>query len=355
MKKLAFSLLALVLALLLMEAGARAYMASLPRREMPLPLPGRATAEELAGMEARAAALRKELAPVPLSADEERGWGLPAGTVGVEGGVPVRYNSLGLRGPELAPREPGEERIFTLGDSSIYGQAVPEDAVFSSVAAVELRKTWGRPVTAVIGGVPGYNSTQSLALLKKLGPRVQPTWVVIGSLWSDAYSGTAREMEAEKNLLRKLALYRLSVVALSPWLSPQKVGYLRGREDIGRENGPPPRTSLEDYQKNLAAMVAEAKSLGARPAFVILPAPLDFDSMPLPEVVETYRQQLRELAAKEGAPLLDGPLQFPKAGGTVAHFGDQVHPNANGHLLLGQLLADAIGQESPVSLRPVSP
>jgi lysophospholipase L1-like esterase len=355
MKKLAFSLLAIVIALLLLEAGARGYEAALPRREMPLPLPGRATAEELAGMEARAAALRKDLPPIPLSADEERGWGLPAGTVGQEGGVPVRYNSLGLRGPELLPREPGEERLFTLGDSSIYGQAVPEDAVFSSVAAVALRKSWGRPVTAVIGGVPGYSSSQSLALLKKLGQRVQPTWVVIGSLWSDVYSGDARRMEEEKNFLRQFALYRLSVVLLSPWLSPEKVGYLRGREDIGRDNGPPPRTSLEDYRKNLEEMVAEAKKLGARPAFVILPAPLDFDSMPPPETVGGYRQEIRELAAREGAPLLDGPLLFAKEGGTVAHFGDQVHPNANGHLILGKLLADVIGQQSPVSLRPVTP
>ncbi len=355
MKKLAFSLLAIVIALLLLEVGARAYEAALPHREMPLPLPGRATAEELAGMEAAAAARRKELPPVRLSADEERGWGLPAGTVGMEGGVPVRYNTLGLRGPEVAPRASGEERLLTLGDSSIYGQAVPEDAVFSSVAAVALQKSWNRPVTAVIGGVPGYSSTQALALLKKLGRRVEPTWVVIGTLWSDVYAGDARQMEEEKNLLHQLAFYRLSVLLLSPWLNPQKVGYMQGRQDIGGQDGPPPRTSLDDYHKNLTEMVAEAKKIGARPAFVILPAPLDFDKMPPPDVVERYRNQLRELAAQESAPLLDGPLLFEKAGGTVAHFGDQVHPNANGHQLLGKLLADVIGQQSPVSLPGESP
>ncbi|HNH49220.1 MAG TPA: GDSL-type esterase/lipase family protein, partial [Myxococcota bacterium] len=288
-------------------------------------------------------------------ADEERGWGLPAGTVGMEGGVPVRYNSLGLRGPEVVPREPGEERLLTLGDSSIYGQAVPEDAVFSSVAAVALSKNWHRPVTAVIGGVPGYSSTQALALLKKLGQRVSPTWVVIGTLWSDVYAGDARGMEDEKNFLRKLAFYRVSVQLLSPWLSPQKVGYMQGREDIGGQDGPPPRTSLDDYHKNLTEMVAEAKKIGARPAFIILPAPMDFDKMPPPDVVESYRNQLRELAAQESAPLLDGPALFEKAGGTVAHFGDQVHPNANGHMLLGTLLADVIGQQSPVSLQGSSP
>lgn len=341
MKKIAFSLLTVLLCLLALEGLSRLWEGAQPRRQMPLPLPGRANREELATMQAQA---RQEgsLPPIPLSADEERGWGLPAGTVGVEGNIPVRYNRLGLRGPEVSPRAADEERLFTLGDSSIYGQAVPEDAVFSSVAAKALSQTWGRPVSAVIGGVPGYSSTQAEALLRKLGKEVQPTWVIIGTLWSDVYPENARTLQQQADFLRKFAIYRVGVSLLTPWLAPQKVGYLNGRGDVGGGDGVPARTSLEEYRKNLETMVQETLSLGARPAVLILPAPLDFDPVPPPATVLEYRDVLRELASRYHAPLVDGPRDFPAAGGTVAHFGDQVHPNANGHLLLGQLLAKAL-------------
>jgi lysophospholipase L1-like esterase len=339
MKKPLFALIVLLVSLLTIEGIARLLEPQSPARTMPLPIPGQPSPQTRALLQAEAE--HQQLPPVALSVDEERGWGLPASSLSMEGTIPVRTNMLGLRGPEIQDKQPGEIRLFTLGDSSIYGQGVPEEAVFSSEAARILREKWQLPVTAVIGGIPGYSSDQALKLLQKLGPLVKPDRVVIGALWSDLYAGDSH-FHQEKTALQQLASYRILLSLLAPLLPAQKVGYMEGRQDIGFDSGPPPRTSLKDFKKNLQQLVEETEKLGAKPVFVILPAPLDFDTVPPPASVQQYREAIKTLSEQENAPLLDGPARFAAAGGTVAHFGDQVHPNAQGHLLLGRLLADAM-------------
>lgn len=339
----AFVFITVMVGLVLCEAAARGLESLSPKRSLPLPIPGQVSGAEAAALSRKMQAARAQLPPIPLVPDETSGWALPAGAVGQEGTIVVRYNALGLRGPELGERSDGEERLLTLGDSSIYGQAVAENQVFSSVAADLLGKAWGRPVTPVIGGVPGYSSDQSLLLLKKLGARVEPTWVIIGSLWSDVYAKDARDWERTRSFLSQFASYRLLLRGLTPLLSPQKVGYMDGREDVGAlSNGPPPRTPLSDYRANLQAMVEETRKIGAKPAFLILPAPLDFDTLPPPETVLAYRNVMRDVATEAAAPIVDGPALFVSHGATVAYFGDQVHPNGYGHRLLGELLAEQL-------------
>ncbi|MDP2309565.1 MAG: GDSL-type esterase/lipase family protein [Pseudomonadota bacterium] len=324
-----------------------------PDRTIPLPAPqspGVASAQGFKNaLEQRR---RSEGLAVAMTEDESAGWALPPSTVRKEGNVTVRVNALGLRGPEVQPPAEGELRLLTLGDSSIFGVEVEEKYVFSSVAADRLREARGVPVTAYIGGVPGYDSTQSLANLRKVGPALSPTWVVIGCIWSDLYrtDDTTRGTYRREIVgpFRGLAAWRIARWQLAPWLASERVRWLDGVEDIGAFDGEglAPRTSLAAYRRNLEAIVADTRKLGARPAFVLLPAPMDFDRTPLPVSIAAYRATMKKVADEAGAPLVDGPALFLERG-SLSWFVDNVHPSREGHVLLGEALGAALVEASP--------
>jgi lysophospholipase L1-like esterase len=308
-------------------------------RQIPLPAPGApGTSSTL---------LWEQLQRVQLIEDETTGWSLPPSSTKQESGVLVRINALGLRGPELVAKGPGEKRILTLGDSSIFGIGVEEKYVFSTVLAEDLEKSLSVPVTPFIGGVPGFASDQALARLKEVGAAVQPDWVVIGTLWSDVF----RNDQLNKIRYRKritgpfehFALYRVLRLLLAPYLTSQKVGWIDGAQDVGRldDEGLPPRTGLADYMINLKAMAEQTVAVGGKPVFLVLPAPMDFDKVPPPETVTAYRGAMKAVAEAMGAPVVDGVAVF-KEKGSMRYFLDQVHPSREGHALLGHAIATTL-------------
>jgi lysophospholipase L1-like esterase len=289
-----------------------------------------------------------------LVSDPRMKWGLQPNSVTSSPRATFRVNALGLRGPELQAKADGELRIMSLGDSSIYGDGVREQDVFVVVAADLLEHTWERPVTGVIGGVPGHDTTQSMALLAKVGRRVKPDWVVVGNLWSDIFHDKGRQLTVEGRAdtisgpLRGLATYRVLRRLLAPWLLSQEVGFLSSKDDVGTLDGErSSRVLLKEYIENLAALTQQIEALGARPAFLILPAPMDLDPVPPPEAVLAYREAMRQAAAAADAPLVDGPALFLERGVDIGYWTDQVHPDRPGHLLLGEGLFDAMKDRGP--------
>lgn len=293
-----------------------------------------------------------------------------------------RSNHLGLRGPDPAPRLPGEVRIMTIGDSSIFGDGVKEPEIFSSVAATRLATAWKRPVTTVIGAIPGHDTRQSSVLLFRYIDELRPTWVVIGNLWSDIYrqdqtggagldydaldampnqtlarettaaahSASIQHADAEqlrtaqmRLMLRRFATYRVFHYLLSPWLTAQKVRFITSKQDIGAlKDGPLTRVPLPEYVENLRKMVKLAKGVKARVAFLCLPAPMDLDPAPIPETVRAFRLAMKAVADDNNAPFLDGPKLFTEKKATLGYFRDQVHPAPEGHALLGEALSDLL-------------
>jgi len=343
-----------ILALVVLELAARAveWRTGVGQHGVPPPVPldhddNRTFGDRMMGVRQRAGH------DIVMVDDEERGWALPKGVKKQEHmDGSTRVNSMGLRGPEVTPRGAGEQRLFTLGDSSIFGAGMSLKEVLSSVAAAELGRRLGAPVSAVIGAIPGYDSGQSLATLRKFGAKVQPTWVVIGNLWSDLYHGDPAKIRLKRRALirgplGKLALYR-ELRRRLPGLEPIKVRWMVTNDDLGDPSkGRPTRISLEKYGENLEAMVLEAKKLGARALFLILPAPMDFsDDISEQPTVERFRAAMRKAAAKHSAPLVDGPAAFKAAGAGLPWFIDNVHPSREGHQLLGEAVADAIARAS---------
>lgn len=329
-----------------LEVGAAAWerLTLDPAPTMPLPRP--ANGDEFSRRIAAEAEARH--IDIPMVADEYLGWKLPPAQVTLQGRVLCRINTDGLRGPEITPKPAGTVRLLTLGDSSIFGDSVAEKDVLSSVAAERLSAAWGVPVEGVIGAVPGHDSLQAVRTLGKFGTRIQPDWVVVGSIWSDLYAGDGHYRVSEDRVqylrgpLRHLATYRVFVDLLTPWLRSRQVSWVTSQADIAKPGGEDARVDLGSYVTNLLTVAANARELGARTAYLILPAPIDFDVAPPPETVLQYREAMRQVAERVGAPLVDGPRVFREKGAGIVYFSDQVHPNTLGHHLLGEALAEAL-------------
>ena len=281
----------------------------------------------------------------PLVEDESRGWALPPSKTLIQGDITCRINSLGMRGPEPAAKGEQEIRLLALGDSSVFGFGVMEKDVFVVQAASSLADTLGTPVSWANGAVPGHDSGQSLGTLKLHGAQLAPDWVLIGSLWSDVYanfgSGPA-ESPALRGPLRHLATYRAARRLLAPWLRTRKVRWIDSAEDIGTTGAIGSRVALPQYLQNLKSMAVEAQAQGAQVLFVVLPAPMDFDRVPVPEAVLEYRAAMRWVADQTDSPFVDGPALFRSEGADFRWFLDQVHPSPAGHALLAQAIATTL-------------
>lgn len=262
----------------------------------------------------------------------------------VETNVHVRVNTLALRGPDLAEKQPNEIRLMTLGDSSVFGFGVEEADVFGAVAASYLSSEWARPVVPVNGGTPGYTSVQALHTLQDVGRSVQPDIVVIATLWSDLFQ-TETPLERAGGQRHPSSLYRVSVRVLAPYLPAPTVGWTEGEvgaEAIGRSA----RVGLERYRRTVEELVQAARSLGATPVILLLPAPIDLDPTPVPQLIGSYRSVLQDVGDAHGLLVVDGPALFRKKSDGNSDFYDQVHPSKSGHARLGKELGQAISSIS---------
>ncbi len=90
----------------------------------------------------------------------------------------VSINSLGLRGPEIPPRDPAEHRVLFSGDSIVA--ALEVDHEFTFVARLEglLRDRLQAPVRTINAGVRGYGTDQDYLYFRERGWRLEPDVVV---------------------------------------------------------------------------------------------------------------------------------------------------------------------------------
>ena len=343
LRKLLFALLASLFGLGTLELLSRGIESVWPMAPLrPLPAPGEAECMPncmpgVARLPAQPTGLPQG---IPMAPHGRRAWALAPNTEMVETNVRVRVNQLALRGPDLAPKQPTEVRLMTLGDSSVFGFGVEEAAVFGAVAAQQLTTSLGHPVVSINGGTPGYTSVQALHTLQDVGPLVAPDWVVIAAMWSDLFQ-TDTPVERAGGQQHPLAIYRLMVRLLAPHLPAPVVGWTEG--DVGAEKlGRQARVGLERYERTIEELVTTIRGLGATPVMLLLPAPVDLDLEPVPMLIQSYRSVLRDVGKKHGLVVVDGPQGFRKSFAGNGDFFDQVHPSSTGHALLGGILADSL-------------
>ena len=108
------------------------------------------------------------------SFDPIMGWRLSEGEHWIKpphsfGKHTTSINRLGLRNPPIDDlHNPGTTRIIVLGDSFTFGQAVPQERLFTSVLERNLNHSPSVRFEVINAGVPGYGSAQELLLLRSL-------------------------------------------------------------------------------------------------------------------------------------------------------------------------------------------
>jgi lysophospholipase L1-like esterase len=97
----------------------------------------------------------------------------------------IRLNSFGLRGPEVAARQPDERRILFLGGSITLGWGVAEKDTLEARLERMLNDS-GNPAQVLNGGVGNYNAERYVSrFFKELTP-LKPTDIVVHYFLRDA-------------------------------------------------------------------------------------------------------------------------------------------------------------------------
>lgn len=98
----------------------------------------------------------------------------------------VKTNASGFRGPAIADQaQPGVARIAFVGDSTTLGWGVAEQDTFAHQVTADLgRRGW--KVDGFNLGVGNLNTTQELALFRKIGAKMKPDIIVLTYFINDA-------------------------------------------------------------------------------------------------------------------------------------------------------------------------
>jgi len=93
--------------------------------------------------------------------------------------TPISINSIGLRGPEIPPRQPGELRVLVLGDSVVAAFEVAHEDTFIFRLGRLLERRLNRPVTTINAGVRGYGTDQSYLYYRERGHLLESDVVLL--------------------------------------------------------------------------------------------------------------------------------------------------------------------------------
>lgn len=90
----------------------------------------------------------------------------------------IRTNAEGLLWRPADP-EPPKRKVLIIGDSISFGGDVTREQNFAVLLEQKLRESLGEPVAVWNTGTPGYNTTQEAALLRDIGPKLDPDLVIV--------------------------------------------------------------------------------------------------------------------------------------------------------------------------------
>ncbi len=260
-----------------------------------------------------------------------------------------RTNSLGFRGAELEEQTPSTYTIACFGNSCTFGWRLAEEQTFPGQLQQRLAPLSRSQFRVTNCGVPGYSSFQGRRLINEAIALLKPRAITICYGWNDHWAAafdledkeqrTAPQMILNiQNLLARSHLYRATKYLL---LSRSE----KSREYTYDRQSPKYRVSLQDYEANLRAIIADCQAHAVVP--ILLTAPIG-DADPenvnaVEEYHERYNAVVRQVAAGSGVTLVDAarllerkPECFddPKA--------DFIHYNARGAALIADAVAAVI-------------
>jgi len=270
-------------------------------------------------------------------ADPLLGWSpVPGYEVPGQGAL---INSLGYRGPAFADvSAPGTERVVCLGDSCTFIGMPTYPAL--------LRRELGAGYEVLNAGVSGYSSYQGLVQLRERLLELSPDVVSVYFGWNDHW--LARAVPDAEVLTNQPAWRRV--------LEPLRVVQWFEARSYSRRSSEVLRVSPEEYRENLTELTRLGGENGVR--VVLMTAPWNVGerghafltangntALTLPELHELHRRYnrvVREVAAEEGAQVVDLARIFATLGKDELLWGDGIHPNTEGYRVIARALAEVI-------------
>lgn len=310
-------------------------------------------------------------------ADDDAGYRLAPDFSGVieRGSHATRFhtNSLGLRDEELGPK--AKPRIAAFGDSFTWGWGVDQGQEWIHETGREIARRGGLEVEAINCGVNGYGTESEYALLRRLGPELQPDLVLVGFFANDytdnligarntytvrngyLFDEFSHRYMQESFLARESHLYRL----LSTAWETARVRYLGGvpNQTVARNFSRDDFATGRDLSKEwLLKMNDEAERLGARFAVIWLPADVYALRGQGPRGIP-LRLELQERVARAGIPSLDLlPVVLREQRIPGLYLSGDGHFTVRGHRVAARAIAQWILDEhllSPPADREASP
>lgn len=271
-------------------------------------------------------------------------------------------NPLGFRGPAFTQKPEGAFRLVCLGDSFTFGEGVRNEDIYPEVAARQLRKD-GRQADACNLGVGGYNTTQSLGVLKRFGFDLKPDVVVLGYTLNDAEpplfqidsaTGQPVRRDREASVMAEAdpkkppgsGVYRLRL-AQAFWNARQQRKLTRQTIEYYLSVNSPDGGGWIESERALREMISQCREQGV-PCIVVM-FPLLFELSEEHPFKDIHRR-VGEVVTGSGGhfidllPALIG--QNPKD--LIVHPTDQ-HPNEKVHEIAGKLVAEEIRRNVPAA------
>jgi len=295
---------------------------------------------------------------------------LRAGVEVASGGVHIRVNQLGLRGPAATPTPaPGTIRLLVLGDSVVFGQGVEDDQTFSAALARRLAERWKTPVEALNAGVQGYDTVAEAAFLDGPGAALAPNGVVVGMSLNDydpapGYDATGvltrRTSASSSPGLLARSEFLLLLRWLRSWSRGELLTQLLERTPKPPAGQAPPADGAAAVDRLVAAehrrfygqpdpalwarlrsgLTALRDAAGARGTWLVVAIFPESWQVGVAEPDTTPQQKLLALCRDVGVACVDLRPAFAAAGGDS--FQDTQHPNARGLAVAADALAAAL-------------
>lgn len=253
--------------------------------------------------------------------------------------APVSTNSLGLRGPEIRPKQPDEFRILSLGESSTFGAGVADDQTYSTRLGELLQQRDSRHRYRVVNaGVSGYTSFQSWKYLEQRGLELHPDLVLFYHEINDSlpaeYSDRELYESRSHHWHRGLAEWSAAYRALSHHMALHNIEADRAK---GQSRVPeqPPRVSADERRAIFGQLAEVCRRNGI--ALVLI--------HPAYAATKPHACELTEFCSRTGVPLYDAfESLHPPGAAPRACFADECHPNVDGHEALAAGLCEFLVQ-----------
>jgi lysophospholipase L1-like esterase len=315
-----------------------------------------------------------DLAPVsePANAtrlfvrDAELGWKLRPGAEDEWGGVRVRINDKGMRGPELPYAKPaGARRVLYLGDSVAFGFGIARhEDTFPFRVADLLAQDSTLAVETVNTGVGGYSPWQFHGVLASEGIRYAPDLVVVSFVLNDVtekfellrFGGTSEGHQLLLSVRSRGQVGRRLVSRLrfgeDVAQGARELVELRAHQLALEPDSPRVKRAWDVTLANLAKIFSFCSEREIPALLVAFPYTFQLRD---PSRFGAPQQVLHRFAAEHDVAYLDLLPHYAarvRPGALRAWFLDDDHPTERGHDLAARAMAERIRAEA--WLRPGS-